>query len=74
MPDQDGYSLIRQIRASAAGRIATIPAAAVTAHARDDERRLALAAGFHLHLAKPFEPGQLTRAVQSLARGNSLIH
>ncbi len=74
MPDQDGYSLIRQIRASAAGRIATIPAAAVTAHARDDERRQALAAGFHLHLAKPFEPGQLTRAVQSLARGNSLIH
>ena len=74
MPDQDGYSLIRQIRSSPAGRIATIPAAAVTAHARDEERRQALAAGFHLHLAKPFEPGQLTRTVQALARGNSLIH
>jgi len=74
MPDQDGYSLIRQIRSSPAGRIATIPAAAVTAHARDDERRQALAAGFHLHLAKPFEPGQLMRTVQVLARGNSLIH
>lgn len=74
MPDEDGYSLIRQIRSSAAGRIATIPAAAVTAHARDDERRQALAAGFHLHLAKPFEPGQLTRTVQALARGNSLVH
>ena len=74
MPDQDGYSLIREIRASAAGRIATIPAAAVTAHARDEERRQALAAGFHMHLAKPFEPGQLTRTVQALARGNSLIH
>ena len=34
----------------------------------------ALAAGFHLHLAKPFEPGQLTRTVQALARGNSLVH
>ncbi len=74
MPDQDGYSLIRQIRSSPAGRIATIPAAAVTAHARDEERRQALAAGFHLHLAKPFEPGQLMRTVQALARGNSLIH
>ncbi len=74
MPDQDGYSLIREIRGSAAGRIAAIPAAAVTAHARDEERRQALAAGFHMHLAKPFEPGQLTRTVQALARGNSLIH
>ncbi len=74
MPEEDGYALIRRIRSSPAGRIATIPAAAVTAHARDDERRRALAAGFHLHLAKPFEPGQLTRTVQALARGNSLVH
>src|SRR3954469_21488187 len=74
MPEEDGYALIHRIRSSAAGRIAAIPAAAVTAHARDDERRRALAAGFHLHLAKPFEPGQLTRTVQALARGNSLVH
>lgn len=74
MPEEDGYALIRQVRSSPAGRIAAIPAAAVTAHARDDERRRALAAGFHLHLAKPFEPGQLTRTVQALARGNSLVH
>jgi len=74
MPEADGYELIRQVRSSAAGRIAAIPAAAVTAHARDDERRRALAAGFHLHLTKPFEPGQLTRMVQALARGNSLVH
>jgi signal transduction histidine kinase/ActR/RegA family two-component response regulator len=74
MPEEDGYALIRRIRSSPAGRIAAIPAAAVTAHARDDERRRALAAGFHLHLAKPFEPGQLTRTVQALARGNSLVH
>jgi two-component system, chemotaxis family, CheB/CheR fusion protein len=74
MPEEDGYALIRQVRSSPAGRIATIPAAAVTAHARDDERRRVLAAGFHLHLAKPLEPGQLTRTVQALARGNSLVH
>jgi K+-sensing histidine kinase KdpD/ActR/RegA family two-component response regulator len=74
MPDEDGYALIRKVRASTAGRIATIPAAAVTAHARDDERRLALSAGFHLHLAKPFEIAQLTRTVQELVRGTSLIH
>jgi signal transduction histidine kinase/ActR/RegA family two-component response regulator len=74
MPEEDGYALIQRIRSSPAGRIAAIPAAAVTAHARDDERRRALAAGFHLHLAKPFEPGQLTRTVQALARGNSLVH
>ena len=74
MPEEDGYALIHRIRSSPAGRIAAIPAAAVTAHARDDERRRALAAGFHLHLAKPFEPGQLTRTVQALARGNSLVH
>jgi CheY-like chemotaxis protein len=74
MPNQDGYELIRKIRASTAGRIAAIPAAAVTAHARDDERRLALSAGFHLHVSKPIEIGQLTRTVQDLVRGSSLIH
>jgi hypothetical protein len=35
---------------------------------------LALSSGFHLHLAKPFELGQLTRTVQELVRGSSLIH
>jgi CheY-like chemotaxis protein len=48
--------------------VASIPAAAVTAHARDDERRQALAAGFHLHVAKPIDPAELARAVESLVR------
>ena len=74
MPDEDGYELIRKIRASTAGRIAAIPAAAVTGHARDDERRLALSAGFHLHVSKPIEIAQLTRTVQDLVRGSSLVH
>ena len=65
MPGEDGYSLIRRIR-SAGTKLASIPAAAVTAHARDDERRRALAAGFHVHVAKPVEPLELVRAVNHL--------
>jgi signal transduction histidine kinase/ActR/RegA family two-component response regulator len=68
MPGDDGYSLIRRIRASDRGRVAAVKAAAVTAHARDDERREALAAGFHAHVAKPVEPFELVRLV------NHLIH
>ena len=66
MPDEDGYSLIRRIRASPARRLAAIPAAAVTAHARDDERRDALAAGFQVHVAKPIEPFELAQMVDRL--------
>jgi CheY-like chemotaxis protein len=73
MPDEDGYSLIRRVRATA-GRHATIPAAAVTAHARDEERRAALEAGFQVHVAKPFEPVQLARAVETLVRGTYMVH
>ena len=48
-------------------RLATIPAAAVTAHARDDERERALAAGFQMRLTKPIDPVALARAVAVLA-------
>ena len=44
-----------------------IPAAAVTAHARNDERERALAAGFQMHLTKPIDPAALARAVAVLA-------
>jgi CheY-like chemotaxis protein len=74
MPGEDGYALIRRVRSSLEARIASIPAAAVTAHARDDEKREAIAAGFHLHLTKPLEPVQLARAVETLVRGNSVVH
>jgi signal transduction histidine kinase/ActR/RegA family two-component response regulator len=66
MPDEDGYSLIRRIR-SAASPLSSIPAAAVTAHAKDDERTRALAAGFHVHMAKPVEPSEIVRMVNHLA-------
>jgi signal transduction histidine kinase/CheY-like chemotaxis protein len=74
MPNEDGYSLIKKVRSSTAPRVASIPAAAVTAHARDDERQQALAAGFHLHMAKPIEPERLARAVETLLRGSSVVH
>jgi signal transduction histidine kinase/ActR/RegA family two-component response regulator len=66
MPGQDGYSLIQQIRSSGRRQLAGIKAAAVTAHARDDERRRALAAGFHAHVSKPVEPFELVRLVDHL--------
>ncbi|HYT77503.1 MAG TPA: ATP-binding protein [Vicinamibacterales bacterium] len=67
MPDEDGFALIRKVRASLAGRVASIPAAAVTAFTGAEDRAHALAAGFHLHLAKPFEPTELIRTVDKLA-------
>jgi signal transduction histidine kinase/ActR/RegA family two-component response regulator len=66
MPDEDGYSLMRRVRAFPDARIASVPAAAVTAHARHAERERAFAAGFQDHLAKPFDPVQLVRTVDRL--------
>jgi signal transduction histidine kinase/CheY-like chemotaxis protein len=68
MPDKDGYELIKEIRSTDTASIATVPAAAVTACVRDDERQKALDAGFHMHLAKPVHPAALARAVAALAR------
>jgi PAS domain S-box-containing protein len=67
MPDLDGYELIRRVRqlSTPSGRI---PAAALTAFARTDERREAMLAGFQLHISKPVEPTELAAAVACLAR------
>jgi CheY-like chemotaxis protein len=67
MPDEDGCALMRRVRSCTNARIASIPAAAVTAHAREDERLEVIAAGFQLHLVKPIEPADLARAVEQLA-------
>lgn len=68
MPDEDGYALIRRIRALAPSSLASIPAAALTAFARDEDRLLALNAGFQLHLPKPVDPSWLVTAVATLGR------
>jgi K+-sensing histidine kinase KdpD/ActR/RegA family two-component response regulator len=69
MPGEDGCELIRRIRSLPSPRLASLPAAAVTAYARDDERGRALAAGFQMHLTKPIHPVALARAVATLAFG-----
>jgi CheY-like chemotaxis protein len=66
MPDQDGYWLIQQVRASD-GEIANVPAIALTAYARIEDRLKAIRAGFQLHLSKPVEPIELVSMIQSLA-------
>jgi signal transduction histidine kinase/ActR/RegA family two-component response regulator len=66
MPGEDGYALIRQVRALPAERGGRTPAAALTAYARDEDRTRALAAGYQLHIAKPFSPGDLIAAVSDL--------
>ena len=67
MPDEDGYELIRRVRSSTTSQVAHIPAAAVTAYAREDQRQRALSAGFQVHLAKPLDPYDLAEAVAALA-------
>ncbi|HEY2370027.1 MAG TPA: ATP-binding protein, partial [Polyangiaceae bacterium] len=67
MPQEDGYSLIRRIRARKPQSGGNVPTAAVTAYARPEDVRHALAAGFDLHLAKPLEPRDLIAAVVRLA-------
>ena len=67
MPGEDGYGLIRRLRQSAEVEWRTLPAIALTAFARAEDREAALAAGFQMHLAKPFQPLALLTAVASLA-------
>lgn len=68
MPDEDGYSLIRQVRKLTAETAGEIPAIALTAFARSEDRRRAMLSGFQMHLAKPVEPSELIAMVANLAR------
>lgn len=68
MPGEDGLFLIKQVRAMAQGAGANIPAIAVTAYARAEDRARALRAGYQIHIAKPFEPVDLVTAVAGLVR------
>jgi len=67
MPGQDGYALIKSVRSLPVHAGGGIPAAALTAFARPEDRWRALHAGFQLHLAKPVEPLGLAIAVAQLA-------
>jgi PAS domain S-box-containing protein len=67
MPDQDGYELLRRVRSLPASKGGTIPAVALTAFARSEDRRRALMAGFQLHVSKPVEPAELLAVVANLS-------
>jgi CheY-like chemotaxis protein/anti-sigma regulatory factor (Ser/Thr protein kinase) len=67
MPNQDGYSLIRRIRALAPDEGGKTPAVALSAYSRPEDRIRSLMAGFNLHVSKPVEPGELITVVASLA-------
>ena len=68
MPEMDGYELIARVRQSRNPALCDIPAAALTAFARSEDRTRALESGFEMHLAKPIEPEELVASVATLVR------
>jgi CheY-like chemotaxis protein len=67
MPIMDGYELIQQVRVRDLNAGRTIPAIALSAMARIEDRVKALSAGFQMHVAKPVEVNELRTVVASLA-------
>jgi signal transduction histidine kinase/CheY-like chemotaxis protein len=68
MPDEDGYGLIEKIRLLENGASDNIPAVAITAYAKDEDRERALSAGFQIYLAKPVELTELISVVARAAK------
>ncbi|HXQ73018.1 MAG TPA: ATP-binding protein [Pyrinomonadaceae bacterium] len=67
MPDEDGYSFIGRVRSLADNDGGNTPAAALTAYAREEDRKQALAAGYQMHIAKPIAAAQLVIMIAKLA-------
>ena len=67
MPGEDGYMFIRRVRAAEGPSKQNVPAVALTAFARADDRRKALLAGYQVHLAKPVIPSELIAVVATLS-------
>jgi len=67
MPGEDGYALIREVRALDAGHGGTTPAVALTAYGRTQDRMLSLSAGYDMHVPKPVDPEEFTTIVASVA-------
>lgn len=66
LPDEDGYSLIRKVRAAEEGTGRRLPAVALTAFARVEDRMKAMTEGYNMHVAKPVEPAELALVIASL--------
>jgi CheY-like chemotaxis protein len=67
MPGEDGYELIKKVRKMDPDQNGCIPAVALTAYARGEDRIRALSAGFQMHVSKPVEPAELAAVVASFA-------
>lgn len=67
MPEEDGLAFIRRVRALTREEGGRVPAVALTAYARLEDRTRALRAGFNAHVAKPVEPNELLAVLSSLA-------
>jgi CheY-like chemotaxis protein len=73
MPQMDGYDLIRRIRADLGLGPHRLPAVAVTAYARDEDRRRALHAGFQSHVTKPYQANQLVTILNQLRSAATVV-
>jgi CheY-like chemotaxis protein len=67
LPEEDGFGFIKKLRSLPRDRGGSIPAAALTAYTRPEDRLRALQAGFQIHLAKPVDPSELVAAIATLA-------
>ena len=67
MPGEDGYALIKKVRALPPAGGGQTPAVALTAYGRAQDRMRSLAAGYNMHVPKPVDPGELTAIVASVA-------
>ena len=72
MPELDGFEFIKRVRLSPDPAVRDVPAAALTAFARSEDRTKALRSGFELHLAKPIDPQELAAAIATLVRRGHL--
>jgi PAS domain S-box-containing protein len=71
LPDEDGYSFIRRVRAHSLPAVQAIPAIAVTAYATIPDREEALAVGFQQHMPKPIDPSRLIQVIHDLNRSSA---
>jgi PAS domain S-box-containing protein len=71
MPTMDGYALIRRVRTLPSSEASKVPAIALTAYARTEDKRRSKAEGFQMHLTKPVNPTELVKAIASLSNGRT---
>jgi CheY-like chemotaxis protein len=73
MPNEDGYALIQKVRRLKAECGGSVPAAALTAYAREEDRARSLREGFQIHVSKPVEPAELVAVVSGLIKQSSFL-